>query len=140
MTATIALDRAISVVRARALLFMTSNVEIRRPTKPVFDIDTGRASSGASSLIFEGPARFWEVTQATSIIVSEDSIDTENTQMSIQWDSSPVPVIGDLAKVTASDDFNMVGRVFWIRSMAKSGLLRPTRRFNVTMVEEGQDV
>lgn len=139
MTA-IQLDRAIQAVRSRALLFMTSTVQIRKAVKPTFDINTGRAASGSGALVYEGLARIWEVTQGGSVVVGEDDVNLENTQLSIPWNISPVPQKGDLVKVLTSDDANLVGRVFAIRSAAKSGLLRPTRRFNVTLHEESRDV
>lgn len=136
MSNPVQLDRAISTVRTQAEQFMRSTVTVRRHALPVFDINTGQSNSGANTLVYHGKARFWEVTGGGTVIVGEDEISQENTQMSIPWNASGVPIKGDLVKVDADPDANMVGRVFAIQSMAKSGLLRPTRRYSVQMVEE----
>lgn len=116
---------------------MTSNCRIERSTAPAFDINTGFANAGTKTLIYTGICRVWEVTGSGTVVVSEESVYEQTTQISIPWDVSPIPIRGDYITITgSSSDTNLVNRVFEIQDQAKSGELRASRRFSVKLVQE----
>jgi hypothetical protein len=56
----------------------------------------------------------------------------QSTQLSIPWNTSPVPRKDDEVEIiTSPQDPEMVGKRFVIDSSAKTGELRATRRFSV---------
>ena len=133
----IQMDRARAFVQSRAQDFMSTTCEIKRPHDPSFDISTGFGNAGSRSTIYTGKCRVHEVTNGPVVMIGEDEISQQNTQISIPWNADPVPIKGDYIKITASRvDTNLVGRLFVITDMAKSGELRATRRFNVSVIEE----
>lgn len=136
----IQMTNARNFVRNRAPSFMTSTCTISRPKDPTFDINTGTASGGTRTTIYTGVCRVWEVTGPGVVTVGEDDIIQQTTNISIPWDTDPVPIRGDYIKIeTSATDDNMVDRLFEIIDMAKSGELRATRRFSVQMVQEKVD-
>lgn len=123
---------AINYVRDRATATMRYTCRIERVNPPVFDNVTGTATSGTRSLIYEGPCRVWEVAGGGAVVVGEDDIIMQSTQLSIPWSASPVPRKEDEVTITiAPTDAEMVGKRFVIDSSAKAGELRATRRFAV---------
>jgi hypothetical protein len=137
MSNPIQMDRARAFIQSRAQDFMSTMCEVKRPKDPTFDITTGFGEAGTRTNIYNGKCRVHEISGGPVVMVGEDEISQQNTQISFPWDMSPVPIKGDYIKITSSRvDTNLVGRVFKITDMAKSGELRATRRFSVVMIEE----
>lgn len=125
-------DTAIDYVRERATANMRSTCRIERVQKPVFDKNAGRATPGTKLLIYEGICRIWETTGGSPILIGEDDVVMQGTQLSIPWDIDPVPITDDEVQILTSPmDTAMVGKRFVIDSSAKFGEMRPTRRFSV---------
>jgi hypothetical protein len=137
MMQTLWMTKAREYVRSRAQWWMSAECIIERNIAPVFDIGTGLATGQDKTLIYEGKCRVWELTTGGQVLVNEQSIEMQNTQLSIPWDFGPVPIVDDLVTITDSaTDTNMVGRMFEIIDMVKSGELRATRRFSVHLIQE----
>lgn len=131
------MDNARAYVRSRTQWWMSAECIIERAIAPVFSIDTGLATGQIKTQIYTGPCRIWELTTGGQVLVNEQSIEMQNTQISIPWDVSPIPFVDDLITITSSiTDSNMEGRVFEIIDTAKSGELRATRRFSVHLIQE----
>lgn len=124
-------QQAINFVRKRATEVMISECVIERINKPSFDEANGRAVPGSRETIYEGPCRIWEVQGGGPVVISEEDITMQSTQLSIPWATSPVPRRDDEVTITDSRDDELIGKRFVIDSSAKSGELRPTRRFSV---------
>jgi hypothetical protein len=122
---------AIDYVRRTATSIMISTCRIERVNKPSFNTDTGRAVPGSKTTIYEGPCRIWEVSGGAPILVSEDEVTMQSTQLSIPWNASPVPERNDEVEILTSPDPAVVGKRFVIDTSAKAGEMRATRRFAV---------
>lgn len=134
------MSKARAYVRARAAESMTSTCVITRPVDPSFAAATGLATGSEGDEVYSGICRVWEVTGGGVVVVGEDEIAQQTTNISSPWDSSPVPIKGDYIKIATSlTDTNLVGRLFMITDQAKSGELRATRRFSVMEVQEKVD-
>jgi hypothetical protein len=111
---------------------MQASCRIERVTPPTFDQASGTATAGGRTLIYEGPCRLWEVSGGAPVVVGEDDIVMQSTQLSIPWDVPVVPKKDDEVVITAHPtDQYVVGKRFVIDSSAKAGDLRATRRFAV---------
>lgn len=125
--------RALEYVRSRATGVMQAQCKIVRVIKPSFDQSTGTATSGARSVIYEGRCRVWEVVGGgTPMLIGEEEVEVDNTQLSLPFDVSPIPKRYDQVEITAhATDPEMVGKRFEINSGAMAGDLRATRRFSI---------
>jgi hypothetical protein len=64
--------------------------------------------------------------------VADDEIVIQSTNLSIPWDTDPIPERNDEVKIISSIvDTDIVGKRYRIMSEAKAGDLRATRRFVV---------
>lgn len=128
---------ALDYLRDKATEVMTSECRIERVSLPSFDESSGTAVPGGRVTVYEGKCRIWETSQGGPIMIGEDDVVMQNTQLSIPWDVNPVPKRHDEVEITASQsDSAIVGRRFVIDSSAKAGELRPTRRFTVRGYEK----
>lgn len=129
-------ELAWSYVRNQATELMSYTCRIERVNQPTFNQTLGTAIPGGRTIIYEGPCRLWEVTGGSSVTIAEDDVVMNSTQLSIPWDSFPVPKRNDEVQVLSSrTDQYLVGRRFVIDSSAKAGELRATRRFTVRGME-----
>jgi hypothetical protein len=129
-------NAAISYVRAKASENMSSTCRIERVTKPTFNQGTGVATPGTKTTIYEGKCRIYEVTGGAPVVIAEDDITMQATQLSSPWDVSVLPVRNDEVQIlTSRTDAHLVGKRFVIDSSAKAGELRATRRFAVRGVQ-----
>lgn len=125
-------SRALDYVRSRAENIMQATCRIERVLKPTFDQSTGNATAGGRQTIYEGPCRIWEVSGGNVVMVGEDEVSMQNTQLSIPWDVDPVPIKYDQVQILAHNtDDSLIGKRFEILSGAKAGELRATRRFAI---------
>lgn len=125
-------SRAIDYVRQRAESVMGYTCRIERVQRPSFNQTTGRSVPGSRDTIYEGRCRVWEVSSGAPVLVAEDEVTMQTTQLSIPWNASPVPERDDeVVIIDADDDEYMIGKRFVIDSSAKAGELRATRRFQV---------
>ena len=130
-------ENAINYVRSKATDVMSSECIIERVTPPGFNTTTGTATPGSRSTIYEGPCRVWEVTSGAPVLIAEDEVTMQSTQLSIPWDTSPVPRKNDEVEITSSrTDAFLVGKRFQIDSSAKAGEMRATRRFAVKALQK----
>lgn len=129
-------DLAINYVRAKAESNMYSTCRIERVTKPSFNQTTGTATPGSKTTIYEGKCRIWEVTGGAPVLIAEEDVVMQATQLSIPWNVSTIPVRNDEVQILSSrSDAHLVGKRFVIDSSAKAGEMRPTRRFSVRGVQ-----
>jgi len=125
-------SRAVDYVRERAESIMGYYCKIERVKPPGFDNATHQVIPGQRTTIYEGRCRVWEVSGGAPVMVAEDEVTMQTTNLSLPWDISPVPERDDEVTITASDaDDYMIGKRFVIDSSAKAGELRATRRFLV---------
>lgn len=126
-------QRALDYVRSRATGVMQAQCKIVRVTGPSFDQATGRATTGTRSTIYQGRCRVWEVVGGgTPMLIGEEEVEVDNTQLSLPFDVNPVPKRYDQVEITAhATDPSMVGKRFEINSGAMAGDLRATRRFSI---------
>jgi len=123
---------AVEYVRTRAESIMGYTCRIERVKKSSFNQETGTAVPGGKTTIYEGPCRVFEVQSGAPMIISEEDVVMQTTQLSIPWDVDPVPIRDDEVQIlSADDDQYMVGKRFVIDSSAKAGELRATRRFMI---------
>jgi hypothetical protein len=131
------MTNARAYVRSRTQWWMSAECIIERRKSPIFQTNTGYAIGPAKEAVYEGKCRIWEITTGGQVLIGEQSIEMQNTQISIPWDIDPIPIVDDLVTITdCATDVNMIGRMFEIIDTAKSGELRATRRFSVHMVQE----
>lgn len=130
-----------SYVRGHATAHMYYTVQIVRMSQGVFDESTGGITTAAKLVIYDGPARFWTVSGPQVIAVGEDQMAFVQTNMSIPWDSDPVPKRDDIATVTTYDphpgygDAALLGRSFRILDVQLGGQMFATRRMSVLAIE-----
>lgn len=123
---------ALAYVRDKATENMGYTCRIERVKKPSFDQTTGTATHGEKNTIYEGPCRVWELSGGGPVIIAEDEVTMQNTQLSIPWSTTPIPDRNDEVQIlSADDDDDMVGRRFVIDSSARAGEFRATRRFAI---------
>lgn len=123
---------ALDYVREQATAIMQGVCKIERVHKPSFDQTTGTATSGSRTEVYRGPCRIWEASSGGLVMVGEDEVQMENTQLSIPWATDPVPKRYDEVEIISHNtDSSLVGRRFQILTSAKAGELRATRRFSV---------
>ena len=125
-------ELAKAFVRQRATDVMAYTCRIERVHKPSFDQASGTAVPGSRVTIYEGKCRIWEVTGGAPVVIADDEITMQSTQLSIPWDTPQVPKRDDEVEIlTSPEDHTLVGKRFVIDSNAKAGELRATRRFAV---------
>jgi len=125
-------QNALNYVRDRAESIMGYTCRIERVTKPGFDNTTHQVIPGKRTALYEGKCRVWEISSGAPIMVAEDQVTMQTTQISLPWDISPVPERDDeVVIIGADDDDYMIGKRFVIDSSAKAGEMRATRRFQV---------
>lgn len=128
-------DAAMAYVRQKATEMMNETCVIERVRPPSFDQLTGTGVPGSRTTIYSGPCRLWEVASGGPVLINEDEVLMQNTQLSIPWDIETLPKRKDEIEIigSRSDDL-VVGKRFVIESSAKAGELRSTRRFAVSSV------
>lgn len=117
-------------IRQRATDLMSAAVRISRPGVE-YDPVTRRDTSTEGDLIYEGPARIWEVPAGSQIVIGEEEVTVTSTYLSIPFWVQPLPESDDLIVVTQSDDEDLIGRSLDIISVVRGGGLRASRRFQV---------
>lgn len=129
-------------VRGHATAHMYYTVRIVRMKQGVFDEDTGGIATAINLEIYDGPARIWTVSGPQVIAVGEDQMSFTQTNMSIPWDSDPVPHRDDIATVSTYDphpgygDSALLGRSFRILDVQLGGQMFATRRMSVLSVTD----
>jgi len=125
--------RARAYVRRRTTAGMFSTCQIERIASPDWDGVTNLVTSGQRSIIYTGPCRVWEVSGGSPFTPADaEGIVLQTTNLSIPWDTDPVPNEDDEVLILSSlVDDQLVGKRFRILSSAKAGDLRATRRFVV---------
>jgi hypothetical protein len=122
-------------VRSRATAVMEYTCRIERLERPTYDDTSLIATSGTRTTIYEGVCRIWELASSGVVHLGEVDVTVQSTQLSIPWDTSPVPMKEDEVLIlSAPQDSELIGARFIIRSSAKAGELRATRRFAVDRV------
>lgn len=128
---------AVQYVRSRATAVMQYTCRIERVQKATYDENTLVAAPGGRTTIYEGVCRVWEVSGGAPIVIAESDIVLQDTQLSIPWNVSPLPKRNDEVLIlTAPTDTALVGKRFQIKTSAKAGELRATRRFSVISMEK----
>ena len=122
-------------VRSRATDAMRYTCQIERVTHPQVRSDL-TAIAGGKTILYTGICRIWEVSGGGSVVIGETDVSLQNTYISIPWDVPTVPQRNDeILILTSPDEPELIGKRFQINEVNKAGELRPTRRFQVTMVQ-----
>ena len=121
-------------IRQRATDLMSARVKISRPGT-TYDPVTRRDISTEGDILYEGPARIWEVPAGQQVVIGEEEIVVTSTYLAIPFWVQPLPESDDLIVVTQSDDEDLVGRSLDIVSTVRGGGLRASRRFQVKISE-----
>jgi len=128
---------SLGYIRSRANRNMRSTCRIERVEPPTYDDLSGLATAGTRTTVYEGICRIWEASGAGLVQVGEEDIPIQTTQLSIPWDTTPVPQRDDEVQILTSEvDDHLVGRRFRILDVSKAGDLRPSRRFSIQGVQE----
>lgn len=131
---------SLAFVRRRATANMGSTCKIERVNPPTFDETDLSADAGSRTTVYTGVCRIWEATSSGVVMVGEEEIPIQTTQLSIPWDTESTPQRDDEVEIlTSYTDDQLVGRRFRILDVAKAGDLRPSRRFTVQSITESGD-
>ena len=126
-------------VRSRVCAeFMNYECRVERVSFSTYDETTLHSVSGTRQIIYEGPCRLWEVSGADTVLVGQEDLQVETTQISLPWDIYPIPKRNDEVIITGKaeeEDSSILGKRFQIQTSAKAGELRPTRRYTVSSVQ-----
>lgn len=130
--------RARSYVRRRATAGMYSTCRIERVGQVAWDNVTNIVTPGDRTVVYEGVCRVWEVSGGSPLqIANTDEVVLQTTNLSIPWDTYPVPEEDDEVLILTSEvDEQLVGKRYRILTSAKAGDLRATRRFVVQGVNK----
>ncbi len=132
-------QRARGYIRKKATENMEATCRIERVLSPTLDETTLHAQAGARTTIYEGPCRIWEVVGGGVFQVAEEEYALSNTNLSIPWDANPVPRRDDEGRIiNHTSDSSMIGKRFQITDTAKAGDLRPSRRFQIRLIQENE--
>lgn len=124
-------SRAKSYVRSRARAQMNSTVKIYERNEGTLNESTGLITSTFGVLMYSGMARIW-TTSGAFISVGEAMIATDTVYCSIPFDV-PAPKLDNLVEVIdCPDDNDISDRVWRIVGTDAGGLLRATRRLQIT--------
>jgi len=128
--------RSKAYVRRAAEAQFDCSIRITRNLEQAFDDQTG-SYTPHSDLVYEGPARIWELDDAGMISVGEATFPLRATYCSIPWDHTPVPHNDDTIEVLVMDDDpDLPGRSFRVMSVDGGGHMRSTRRMHITGIVE----
>jgi hypothetical protein len=129
-----------SYARRHATAHMYYTVAITRMVAGAFDEATGGITSQIGVAVYQGPARIWTVAGPMVISSGEDQMSFSQTNMSIPWDTDPVPRRDDIASVLdyqLRDGFGdpaLLGRHFRILDVQLGGQMYAARRMSVSVV------
>ena len=131
--------RSRAYVRSYAEAQFNCQVRIFKNTTPALNTTTGLYEATEGVDVYSGVARIWNVEGAGIITVGEADLATQSTFCSIPWDATPVPDVDQTVVVTACPgDSDLVGRSFRIMSVDGGGLMRATRRMQITGITENR--
>jgi hypothetical protein len=122
---------ALTYLRERATDLMNCAIIASAPVV-AYDALTRRETSGAGSVIYDGPARVWQVPSSAQVLVGEDQVTITQTMLSVPWET-PSFSLDTLILVTAADDDDLIGRSLNIESSVRGGGLRASRQFSVSI-------
>ena len=128
--------RAKAYVRRAAEAQFDCTIQIYRNDNSTFNETTGQYEP-QNIMIYEGPARIWELDDAGTLAVGEATYPLRATYCSIPWDHTPVPHNDDTVEVISMpDDPDLPGRTFRIMAVDGGGHMRATRRLHITGIVE----
>lgn len=128
--------RSKAYVRRAAEAQFDCTIQIYRNNGATLDNETGKYNP-SNALIYEGPARIWELDDAGTLAVGEATYPLRATYASIPWDHEPVPHNDDtLEVISMPDDPDLPGRTFRVVAVDGGGHMRATRRLHITGIVE----
>jgi|SRR5215831_17161168 len=116
---------------------MTCQVRITRRNRPLgYDEETLiYTPTPDPEVLYEGPARIWELSGGPNVVVGDLDIQHQTTQLSIPWNTEAViSQYDEVLVIDCETDAQMVGKRYEVQTVAKAGQLRATRRFEVSGV------
>ena len=126
-----------SYVRSHSEAHFNCQVSINRHADWTLDGVSGELEITQGNSIYSGEARIWSSDTGSVLALGEADINTMATYVSIPWDASPVPDRDDIVTVSSCPgDPDLAGRAFRIMSVDGGGLMRATRRMQVTALSE----
>jgi hypothetical protein len=128
--------RAKAYVRRSAEAQFDCEIIIWRNGETTFNETTGYYTP-ASTLVYSGAARIWELDDAGSLVTGEATFPLRATYCSIPWNHQPVPHNDDTIEVIKMDDDpDLPGRTFRVMAVDGGGHMRATRRMHITGIVE----
>jgi len=116
--------------------FLNYECRVERVGRPSYDEETLQGTPGTRSTIYEGKCRVWATT-ASTVIVGDGDVQTEQTMISLPWNIDPLPLRNDEVIITNTpvEDTALEGKRYQIQDYATAGELRPTRRYTVIAMQ-----
>jgi hypothetical protein len=124
-------------IRERATELMNCTVLAYRPGTE-YDPVTRRNTSTLGVLVYDGPARVWEVPGAAQVVIGDEQLTISQSFLSVPW-ATPSFTLDTMILVTAADDDDLVGRSLNIESSVRGGGLRASRMFQVSISTSKRD-
>lgn len=121
---------------------MYYTIRIERMASGVFDEETGQIVPSVKMSIYTGPARITSVTGPQVLGVGEDQMAYVQANISIPWDTDPVPYRDDIATVLNFDphsdygDPALINRSFRILTVDFGGQMYAVRRMTASAIEQ----
>jgi hypothetical protein len=114
--------------RAHATEMMEDEVEITRPgpAETSYDPNTRVVTTNSGVLIYDGPARIWEVRAGTKQTIGDRVFWSTQTYVSILWNAA-IPEPEDRIKIAGSVDAQLTGRTMRVQAVTRGGGLRVSR-------------
>jgi hypothetical protein len=134
--------RARRYVREQATAVMEATCRIERVSGGGYNEATRLHEPASRVVLYEGPCRLWEVSGQAGVVVGDDEIHMQSTNLSIPWDAelkNGWPRRADqFVMLSHHTDPAVVGKRGEILDPVKAGDLRATRRFAVQMQQGGE--
>lgn len=127
-----------SWIKRRAEAHMTDTIKVIRAGSQVLDRTTGMSVATDQSTIYWGNARIHEVQDSGYIVLGESDIPVKQVDVSIPFDSFPVPDRDDVVLIITSVDPDLVGRKLRVIQVDAAGLLPPARKMTCTWIADNQ--
>ncbi len=131
-------SRTKAIVRKQAEAQFSCTVRIWTPAPASFDAASGQYTSNEGAEKYRGAARIWSVQANGVLSVGEGDLAMQATYCSIPWNHTPIPDVDDWVEMLSSDDTDLPGRTWRVIGVDGGGLMRATRRLQITGMTENR--
>lgn len=122
-------------IRAAALGNMNSQIQIVRPTEPIYDPTTGFAIGTRAAEGYTGRAHIHPAVPGADVYAGEALEGVTTIPVSIPWNATPVPNDEDQVVVLDDEDPGLIGKTLRITDANGSGIGFPVRMLTCTFVD-----